>query len=209
MVVLMTAFFTVHPPTTIRHPLPPGHKRHQANCNMVVENVTMSSRRHGLSEQTLEATISPIREKSCPEAAVATFGNPDSPEVRGTYDDFRAQENALSGPTALDNVRKTSVISTLCLSTFLFTYDNFVVANVRPQIIDTLGEINKLPILSVAYSVAAASTVLLWTQLLRQWNQRWLYCGACVLFMLGSAVCGAAPSMDSLIAARVLCGSGT
>jgi MFS family permease len=39
-----------------------------------------------------------------------------------------------------------------------------------------------------------------------QFNAKWTYILCVVLFELGSAICGAAPSMDALIIGRAICG---
>lgn len=39
-------------------------------------------------------------------------------------------------------------------------------------------------------------------------NAYWLYMGSIVLFMAGSALCGAAPNMAALIVGRVIAGVG-
>lgn len=41
-----------------------------------------------------------------------------------------------------------------------------------------------------------------------QFNAKWLYIGGLVLFEAGSALCGAAPTMNALIGGRVLAGLG-
>lgn len=41
-----------------------------------------------------------------------------------------------------------------------------------------------------------------------QFNAKWLYLTCVFLFEVGSAVCGAAPTMDALIGGRVLAGLG-
>jgi len=39
-------------------------------------------------------------------------------------------------------------------------------------------------------------------------NCKWIYIGTTALFEVGSAVCGAAPSMNALIVGRAICGLG-
>ena len=45
---------------------------------------------------------------------------------------------------------------------FLFALDNTIVADVQPRIVDSLGEIEKLPWISVAFALGAVSVNLLW-----------------------------------------------
>ena len=54
------------------------------------------------------------------------------------------------------------VIVSILSSTFLFALDNTIVADVQPAIVERFGSITKLPWLSVAFLVAAASTNLVW-----------------------------------------------
>ena len=41
-----------------------------------------------------------------------------------------------------------------------------------------------------------------------QCNAKWLYITCIIIFEVGSAVCGAAPSMGALIVGRAICGLG-
>lgn len=54
------------------------------------------------------------------------------------------------------------VVISILSSTFLFALDNTIVADVQPKIVERFGSISKLPWLSVAFLVAAASTNLVW-----------------------------------------------
>ncbi|KAL4796328.1 major facilitator superfamily domain-containing protein [Aspergillus venezuelensis] len=63
--------------------------------------------------------------------------------------------------------------------------DNTIVADIQPQVVDTFG--------SKTYA---------------QLNAKWLYLLRVVLFEVGSAMCGAAPTMNVLIGGRALAGLG-
>ena len=91
---------------------------------------------------------------------------------------------------------------------FLFALDNTIVADIQPAILRDLGEVNKLPWISVSFPLAAASTNLLWGRLFSQFEIKRSYLTAIVVFQVGSAICGAAQSMNMLIAARVVAGIG-
>ena len=41
-----------------------------------------------------------------------------------------------------------------------------------------------------------------------QCNAKWLYTICVIIFEVGSAICGAAPSMSALIVGRAICGVG-
>ncbi|KAK5162983.1 uncharacterized protein LTR77_011038 [Saxophila tyrrhenica] len=90
----------------------------------------------------------------------------------------------------------------------LFAYDNTVIANVRPRIVQDLGNTADLPLLSVAYNLAIFSANLFWGQLYRSFDAKWLFCAAVLVFEMGTAVCGAAPSIGALVGGRVIAGLG-
>lgn len=54
------------------------------------------------------------------------------------------------------------VVFSLLAALFLFALDNTIVADVQPSIIETLGGIDKLPWISVAFALGAISTNLFW-----------------------------------------------
>ena len=54
------------------------------------------------------------------------------------------------------------VILSILSSTYLFALDNSIVADIQPAIVEQFQSIEKLPWLSVAFSLGAASTCLVW-----------------------------------------------
>ncbi|KAI9794009.1 MAG: hypothetical protein M1816_006634 [Peltula sp. TS41687] len=100
------------------------------------------------------------------------------------------------------------VVAAILSSTFLFALDNTIVADVQPQIIGRFGQIGKLPWLSVAFLLGAVSTNLIWGKIYEQFNAKWLYIFNVFLFETGSAICGAANKMDTLIVGRAIAGVG-
>lgn len=101
------------------------------------------------------------------------------------------------------------VVVAILSSTFLFALDNTVVADVQPAIIETFpSSIPKLPWLSVAFLLGAVASNLIWGKIYGQFNAKWLYVFTVFLFELGSALCGAANTMNTLIVGRVICGLG-
>ncbi|TVY18176.1 Efflux pump [Lachnellula arida] len=100
------------------------------------------------------------------------------------------------------------VVISILTSTFLFGLDNTIVADVQPAIVNQFNSVNRLPWLSVAFQMGAASTTLFWGQMYSQCNAKWLYITCITIFEIGSAVCGAAPNMDALIVSRAICGLG-
>lgn len=100
------------------------------------------------------------------------------------------------------------VVLAILSSTFLFALDNTIVADIQPVIVTHFDSVGKLTWLSVAFLIGAAATNLVWGKIFGQFNAKWTYIFCVFLFELGSAVCGAAPSMDALIIGRAICGVG-
>ncbi|KAI1407129.1 major facilitator superfamily-domain-containing protein [Hypoxylon sp. FL1857] len=100
------------------------------------------------------------------------------------------------------------VFVSLISSIFLFALDNTIVADVQPKIIETLGDVDKLPWVSVSYPLGVIAFNLLLTNLYLLFDNKLLFIVGVVLFDAGSAICGAAPNMTALIFGRIICGLG-
>ncbi|GGJ43273.1 MFS transporter [Streptomyces brasiliensis] len=68
--------------------------------------------------------------------------------------------------------------------------------------------IDKIPWLVSAFALASAALLPLYGKLCDVYGPKRVFTGAIATFLLGSALCGAAQSMDQLIAARVVQGLG-
>ncbi|KAK6227522.1 hypothetical protein QIS74_01077 [Colletotrichum tabaci] len=139
---------------------------------------------------------------------------PDSSSNKGplsghTTDNERAEEPAASGPVrTVTGLKWYLIVFAILSSTFLFALDNTVVADVQPQIVLQFDAIEDIAWLAVAFIMVSTAVNLLYGQLYSHLKPKWLYIGSVVVFEIGSALCGAAPSMDSLIVGRALCGLG-
>ena len=81
----------------------------------------------------------------------------------GTQLQNEVHQAELLAPTRARNMNKATwicVLLSLLSSIFLFALDNTVVADVQPRIIHTLGEIEKLPWVSVSYALGAIAVNL-------------------------------------------------
>lgn len=93
-------------------------------------------------------------------------------------------------------------------STFLYALDATVVADLQPVILQELGGIQKLPWLSVAFLLSATATNLLWGRMYGHINAKWFYIFHVTLFEVGSAICGASPSINVMVLGRAIAGVG-
>ena len=56
--------------------------------------------------------------------------------------------------------------------------------------------------------MASVAVILLVGALYTSFNMKWIFVASVALFEIGSAICGAAPNMDTLIVGRVIAGAG-
>ncbi|KAI9665525.1 MAG: hypothetical protein M1831_001667 [Alyxoria varia] len=148
----------------------------------------------GAREQEVEEKIKGSRETSPNQAVEEDVNQQDA--------------SATQGPK-MNRVVWIIFIASIVSSPFLFGFDLVVVGNVQPQIVEELGEINKLPWISVAYALAAMATTLFWGRLFGMFNIKFVFIAAVLIFDVGVALSGAAPTMNTLIAARALSGLGS
>ncbi|KAI5455988.1 major facilitator superfamily domain-containing protein [Mariannaea sp. PMI_226] len=86
--------------------------------------------------------------------------------------------------------------------------DTTIAADVQGPILESLGEIEKLSWVGIGFPMGSVATILLLGSLYGSFEIKWLYLGSIAVFEVGSAVCGAAPSMNAMIVGRVIAGVG-
>ncbi|KAJ0117000.1 uncharacterized protein J7T55_003415 [Diaporthe amygdali] len=91
---------------------------------------------------------------------------------------------------------------------FLYALDTTVVADIQPDIIASLGDFQKFPWLATAYALPSTALVLIQSKTYGHFDIKWLYFGYVICFEIGSAISGAAPTMDSMIVGRMIAGIG-
>ncbi|XP_014555777.1 hypothetical protein COCVIDRAFT_101461 [Bipolaris victoriae FI3] len=91
---------------------------------------------------------------------------------------------------------------------FLFALDTTVVADIQPNVIESLGEFEKYPWLATAYALPATAFALIQSKMYGAFDIKWLYFGYVVCFEVGSAISAASPTMNSLIVGRMIAGIG-
>ena len=92
---------------------------------------------------------------------------------------------------------------------FLFALDNTIVADVQPAIVEEFQAVDKISWLAAGFFLSGTALMLPFGQLFQVFNAKWLYIASCVVFELGSAICGSAPNMNALIIGRVIAGIGS
>src|ERR1700712_1413459 len=152
------------------------------------------------------------KETLAPPAQPDTVLPSEATSITGGDDIDNEKQNVVAeqetAPRDIHGVKWGLVVGAILSSTFLFALDNTIVADIQPVIVTHFDAVGKISWLSVSFLIGAASTNLIWGKIFGQFNAKWMYIFCVFLFEVGSAICGAAPTIDALIVGRAICGVG-
>jgi EmrB/QacA subfamily drug resistance transporter len=94
------------------------------------------------------------------------------------------------------------------LALLLSALDQTIVSTALPTIVSDLGGLSHLSWVVTAYLLASTATTQVWGKLGDQYGRKYLFLGAIVIFLIGSALCGQSRNMGELIAFRAVQGIG-
>ncbi len=100
------------------------------------------------------------------------------------------------------------VFPSVCLPMFLASVDGTIVATALPNIAGSLGDVERVSWVVVAYLMATTIAAPVYGKLGDVMGRRRLLFVALAVFLVASVACALAPTMLALIAARVLQGAG-
>jgi EmrB/QacA subfamily drug resistance transporter len=100
------------------------------------------------------------------------------------------------------------ILSALMLAMVLASLDQTIVSTALPTIVGDLGGLNHLSWVVTAYLLASTVSTPLYGKLGDQFGRKRLFIAAIVIFLVGSALCGLAHTLNQLIAYRALQGIG-
>ena len=104
--------------------------------------------------------------------------------------------------------RVLAVYGALMVTLFFASLDQTIVVTALPRIVADLGGLTSYSWIVTAYMLALTVTVPLYGKLVDVHGARRPFIGAIALFLVGSALCGAAQTMSQLVAFRVVQGIG-
>lgn len=121
-----------------------------------------------------------------------------------------AAETRPSGrPAAADDRYKWLVLAVVGTGTFMSALDgsivNIIIPLIREQYQATMGDVSWV---SASYLLVISSLLLSIGRIGDMWGFKWVFSAGFIIFGLGSLLCGLAPSLPALIAARVVQGAG-
>ncbi len=86
--------------------------------------------------------------------------------------------------------------------------DTTIAADVQAQAYESLGHIENLPWIGLAFPMASAAMILPLGRAYGLFDVKALVIASVCLFEIGSAICGAAPTSNALIVGRAVAGIG-
>src|SRR6476659_11197537 len=111
-------------------------------------------------------------------------------------------------PDAAPQPRIRLIFVALMLVLLLASLDQTIVSTALPTIVGDLGGLEHLSWVVTAYLLAVTAVTPLYGKLGDLYGRKIVLQGALILFLIGSALCGLAQGMTSLIAFRALQGLG-
>jgi EmrB/QacA subfamily drug resistance transporter len=111
-------------------------------------------------------------------------------------------------PPPISLKRRRAITAGLLLGMGLGALEATVVSTAMPTVISTLGGLAHYSWVFSAYLLTSTASVPIWGRLSDLYGRRRMYLGGVAIFLVGSAVSGAATSMAMLITARAVQGLG-
>ncbi|KAJ5302089.1 hypothetical protein PENANT_c008G07742 [Penicillium antarcticum] len=100
----------------------------------------------------------------------------------------------------------------ICIAVFsanlLYGLDNTIVADIQGAVAGAFDEYSRLGWLGVGFTLGSVVFILPLGKAYAIFDTKWLFLGCLTMFAAGSALCGAAPSMNAIIIGRVWAGAG-
>lgn len=144
-----------------------------------------------------------------PASSIIDSSTPFPPnDVKSSDHEKQEQNKVEDRPRDITGWKWAVASSAMLFSIFLYALDGTIVAVIQATIVSEFDALGDLSWNNVGFLMGATATVMFWGQVYAHFNSKWVYLFNVVVFEAGSAVCGAAPGMDTLIVGRCICGVG-
>ncbi|KAL2819304.1 major facilitator superfamily domain-containing protein [Aspergillus cavernicola] len=101
------------------------------------------------------------------------------------------------------------IMSGMYLSVFLVALDRTIIATAIPAISNEFHSINDIGWYGSAYMLTGASFNPVFGRIYQLYSTKWTFLSSIVIFEVGSAICGAAPTSTAFIIGRSIAGIGS
>ncbi|KAL7816093.1 MFS general substrate transporter [Trichoderma aethiopicum] len=107
------------------------------------------------------------------------------------------------------NQKRIVIMLALYMAIFLVTLDQNILATAIPRITDEFNSLNDVGWYGTAYLLTMCSFQLMMGKVYKFYPAKPIFLSGIILFEVGSAICGAAPSSDAFIVGRAIAGLGS
>ncbi|KAK3353997.1 major facilitator superfamily domain-containing protein [Lasiosphaeria hispida] len=151
--------------------------------------------------------------RGSPTGKVEQFSTSTPPRVSETTNP--TEKNAeTNGDTEdesgyLTGAKLAMVMAALYSATFIVALDRTIIATAVPRITTDFHSLNDISWYASAYLITSCATQLLWGRIYTFYSTKTLFLAAIVVFEVGSALCGAAPTSTAFIIGRAIAGLGS
>jgi len=144
------------------------------------------------------------------DTTLLSEGSLPSSTTGGEDSGFGASEHkpAAAPAASVDKTTFAALFSAVMLPMFMGAVDQTLLVTATPRIAQELGGLSDTSWIAAGYLLAATITAPMYGRLGDRFGRRSIMLGALTVFMIGSLACAIAPTMQLLIAARVLQGLG-
>jgi MFS family permease len=141
--------------------------------------------------------------------SLETSGSPSPDDTTNTSAEKTSTEaNARLEHRTIRGLRWLLICLALYTTCFLYGLDTTIAADVQGPVIERFGEIEKLAWIGAGFPLGSVCVILPLGNIYNNFDIKWTFFISVLLFEVGSALCGAAPTMNALIVGRVLAGMG-
>lgn len=156
-----------------------------------------------LNHEKAEATV------DAPESRMSSGDPVVEPTLEKKIEAIEKDEEELEAEQEYPKAMQLTLITiALCLSVFCMALDNTIISTAIPQITDDFHAINDVGWYGSAYLLCTCAFQLFFGKLYTFFSLKWVYVIALIIFEIGSAICGAAPSSTAFIVGRAVAGLG-
>ncbi|KAI0429516.1 major facilitator superfamily domain-containing protein [Xylaria sp. FL1042] len=122
-------------------------------------------------------------------------------------DESPAEQDNGKGRT-IHGLRWLLICTAIYTTCTLYGLDTTIAADIQGPIVESLGHVDQLAWVGAGFPLGSVSVILLLGKLYEMFNSKWNFITTVVIFEVGSAICGAAPTMDAIIIGRIITGIG-
>ncbi|KUJ22449.1 putative efflux pump antibiotic resistance protein [Mollisia scopiformis] len=118
------------------------------------------------------------------------------------------QQNEDNSPRTVNGFKWVLVCISLYTGALIYGLDSTIAADIQSAIVERFDNVERLTWVGTGFPLGSVCAILPAAALYDNFDLKILFISSILLFEVGSVVCGAAPSMDSLIVGRMIAGVG-